>query len=54
VIILTSLIKQGRVIYTPADLCLKALLDKQGNYQLLQSFESSDPDSIYRYELFAR
>ena len=51
-IILTSLIEQGKVIYTPSDLCLRALLEKQKDYQLIQFFASDNPKSTYRYELF--
>ncbi|CAM4484985.1 MAG: hypothetical protein LEGION0403_FIIPPAGN_01607 [Legionella sp.] len=53
VIILTSLVEQGRVIYTPSDLCLKAALKKQDDYSLRQSFSTDDPNSTYRYELFS-
>lgn len=51
VIILTSLIENGRVIYTPSDACFKTLL-KQNNYQLQKTFESNNKNSSYRYELF--
>ncbi len=52
VIILTSLLKQGQVIYTPSDMCLKALLNNQNKYKLSREFSISSPDSSYRYELF--
>lgn len=49
VIILTSLIERGEVIYTPADACLKAFLSKSKNsYTLRHSFSTDE----YRYELF--
>ncbi|MDR3503811.1 MAG: protein LphB [Legionella sp.] len=53
VIILTSLVEQGRVIYTPSDLCLKSVLKNQNDYILRQSFSTDDPNSTYRYELFS-
>lgn len=52
VIILTSLIEQGRVIYTPSDVCLKKLLNKQDNYTLSQVYVTNNPDSSYRYEIY--
>lgn len=52
IIILISLIKQGKIRYTPSDLCLKALLSKQKVYQLTKTFFTGDVDSSYRYELF--
>ncbi|MCW8384976.1 protein LphB [Fluoribacter dumoffii] len=51
VIILTSLIKQGKIIYTPSDACLKEKLH-QYNYQLRATYVSNNPDSIYRYEIY--
>ncbi|MFI4919659.1 MAG: protein LphB [Legionellales bacterium] len=53
VIILTALIEHGSIIYTPGDVCLKALLKKQNQYKLMAQFRTSNPDSAYRYELFA-
>ncbi|MFJ1267187.1 protein LphB [Legionella lytica] len=53
VIILTSLVEQGRVIYTPSDLCLKAALKNQHDYTFRQSFSTDDLNSTYRYELFS-
>ncbi len=54
VIILTSLLKQGQVIYTPSDMCLKALLRDQNKYKLSRKFSINSPDSSYCYELFTR
>ncbi len=51
-IILTSLLKDGQVIYTPSDACLKTLLDKQNDYKLSKIFSVVNPDSEYRYEMF--
>jgi hypothetical protein len=51
IIILTSLIEKGRVVYTPSDACFKRLL-KQNNYELNTTFESNNKNSNYRYELF--
>ena len=53
VIILTSLVEQGKVIYTPSDLCLKSALENQDYYVLRHSFSTDDPNSTYRYELFS-
>lgn len=52
VIILTSLVEKGRVIYTPSDQCLKALLEKQHDYKLQKTFISNDANATYRYEVF--
>lgn len=52
VIILTSLTKEGQVIYTPSDQCLKSLLNDQKDYKLVASFFNGAQDSSYRYELF--
>lgn len=52
IIILTSLIKQGRVIYTPSDICLKEMLSKHHDYKLSKTYVSNNPDSIYRYEIY--
>ncbi|KTD48311.1 hypothetical protein [Legionella quateirensis] len=52
IIILTSLIKNGQVLYTPSDACLKVLLDNQSVYKLTNSFVAENPDSEYRYEMF--
>jgi hypothetical protein len=51
-IILTSLMNESRVIYTPSDQCLKDLLAKQNDYKLVKSFISHDLNSSYRYEVF--
>ncbi|MBN9225719.1 MULTISPECIES: protein LphB [Legionella] len=53
IIILTSLIKQGKVIYTPSDACLKTMLDKY-NYKLSTTFISNNIDSTYRYEVYEK
>ncbi|KTD06222.1 LphB [Legionella gratiana] len=52
VIILTSLIEQRKVIYTPSDVCLKKLLNKQNKYTLSQIYMTNNSDSIYRYEIY--
>jgi len=54
IIILTSLIENGKVIYTPSDVRFKVLLTQQSGYKLSETFSSKDPDSIYRYELFTQ
>lgn len=52
VIILTSLVEQGKVTYAPSDQCLKTMLDKQNAYQMAASFTAYNRESNYRYELF--
>ncbi|WP_454780686.1 protein LphB [Legionella sp. WA2022007384] len=51
-IILTSLIEQGRVIYTPSDVCLKTALSNNHDYKLSKTYVSNNRDSIYRYEIY--
>ncbi|MBI2786128.1 MAG: protein LphB [Legionella longbeachae] len=52
IIILTSLIEQGQIIYTPSDRCLRKLLLKQNEYKISNTFVTNSSKSIYRYELF--
>jgi len=52
IIILTSLIQDGEVIYTPSDVCLKTMLVSNKNYRLIKTFASNDSHSTYRYEMF--
>lgn len=52
VIILTSLIEEGKVLYTPSDVCLKTWLNQQHDYKFQHVFVSTDSSSTYRYELF--
>lgn len=52
VIILTSLSEAGKVIYTPADVCLKKMIKADSGYKLLNSFHLRDENALYRYELF--
>ena len=54
VIILTSLIEQGKVLYTPADVCLKQMIDETGNYKLSGRFSTQSLKTGYRYELFTK
>ncbi|WP_454785108.1 protein LphB [Legionella sp. WA2024007413] len=51
-IILTSLIEQGRVIYTPSDVCLKKALSNNHDYKLSKAYMTDNRDSIYRYEIY--
>lgn len=51
-IILTSLVADGKIIYTPSDNCLKLLLNQRGDYKLTKTFNADAQDSMYRYELF--
>ncbi|CEG57301.1 hypothetical protein [Legionella fallonii] len=52
IVILTSLLKQGQVIYTPSDVCLKQLLEGGNKYKLSKTISTDNQDSSYRYELF--
>ncbi|HHT0592605.1 TPA: hypothetical protein ACTXXA_001571 [Legionella anisa] len=54
IIILTSLIKQDEVIYTPGDVCLKTELSKYFNYKLSKTDVSIRSDLIYLYEIYER
>ena len=51
IIILTSLVEHGTVIYTPADACLNTQIRQRGDYKLTKYFESKTQESTYRYEL---
>lgn len=53
VIILTSLLEDGEVIYTPADACLSAKLARSKDYCLQRSFGTGDRHFLYRYEIFS-
>lgn len=52
VVILTSLIKQGQVIYTPADACLIQVLNRSTDYVLQESLRIGDNHSMYRYDIY--
>jgi hypothetical protein len=52
IIILTSLIKDGQVIYTPGDLCLKKSVVVDKKYKLSSIFTTRGKESMYRYDLF--
>jgi hypothetical protein len=52
VVILTALIEQGKVIYTPADACLAQKFSNGSGYCLQTQFSSNNPHSSYRYEIF--
>ena len=52
IIILTALIKNGQIMYTPSDKCLKPILNNQSRYKLSSVFSTRDQGSMYRYELF--
>lgn len=53
VIILTSLSEAEEVVYTPADVCLKKMVEADKAYKLINSFHLRDEKAQYRYELFA-
>lgn len=53
VIILTSLTKQGQVIYTPADACLIKVLHRSEDYSLQESLRIEDNQNMYRYDIYA-
>jgi hypothetical protein len=52
--ILTSLIENGEVNYTPSDFCLKKILKNNKNYKLINVISTQSPQSQYRYELFVK
>lgn len=52
IIILTSLIEKGNVIYAPSDSCLKERLKEHKDYKLENTYSTNAPDAQYRYELF--
>ena len=52
VIILTSLIEDGKVTYTPADACLSTKLVHNKAYCLRSSLVTSKKHAAYRYEIF--
>lgn len=54
IIILTSLSTPKKIRYTPADRCLKLMINNQGGYKLAKTWVSEHPDSAYRYELFTK
>jgi hypothetical protein len=53
VIILTSLLEEGKVTYTPADACLAAKLAHNKTYCLQRSLVTNQKNSAYRYEIFS-
>ncbi|KTD45315.1 LphB [Legionella quinlivanii] len=53
IIILTSLKQQGKIIYTPADACLKEALTQQSLYKYKAEFKTPDAADIYRYEIYS-
>jgi hypothetical protein len=54
VIILTALLEEGRVNYTPADACLALKLLHHKDYSRQTSFKTGSQYSFYRYEIFSR
>lgn len=52
VIILTSLLEDGKVTYTPADVCLSTKLAHNNGYCLQRNFGTGDRHYFYRYEIF--
>ncbi|KTD11219.1 hypothetical protein [Legionella jamestowniensis] len=52
VIILTSLKINGKIIYTPADRCLKQALEANKWYKSSAYFKSDSQNSSYRYEIY--
>jgi hypothetical protein len=54
VLILTSLIENGKIMYAPADACLVQKLMKDDHYQRKWSISTGDKHSIYRYEIFSK
>ncbi|STX28646.1 LphB [Legionella beliardensis] len=52
VIILTSLVEKGRVIYTPVDACLSNRLKTNKDYVYQTTLQTTDKDLRYRYEIY--
>ena len=52
VVILTALIDEGKVTYTPADICLAQKLNQNNQYCFMESFRTEGENSFYRYEIF--
>lgn len=53
VLILTSLVEEnGKVIYTPADLCLHNKLKQTNVYQFRAVFKANSQPHLYRYEIY--
>lgn len=52
VIILTSLIKNKYVEYTPADQCMAPILSASHAYQLQASLSTGNKSTFYRYEIY--
>jgi hypothetical protein len=52
VIILTSLIEKGHIIYTPADLCLSEKLQDSKLYKFRATYSVDEQQSSYRYEIY--
>ncbi len=52
VIILTALIENGQVLYTPTDACLVSSLVDSNDYHLQASLGTGDMHSYYRYEIY--
>ena len=54
VIILSSLVEQGRIIYSPADHCLQKRLVRNQDYFREHVLREKTSDSGYQYEVFVR
>ena len=52
VIILSSLVEQGKIIYSPADHCLKKRLVGNQDYRRDRVLQGKTSDSGYQYEVF--
>lgn len=53
IIVITSLVEAGTIVYTPSDMCIINLLNKQSQYKMVKAFSTENNESSYRYELFA-
>lgn len=53
IVILTALLDDGKVIYTPTDECLSVKLHRSKHYCFQTSFGTGNGHSFYRYEIFA-
>lgn len=52
IIILTSLVTEGRIIYSPTDVCLKKELKTSKSYTISTAYSVRNQKSSYRYEIY--
>jgi hypothetical protein len=52
IIILTSLIEQDHVVFTPSDACMASQLQTNTNYELKAIFNTGHQGNFYRYQIY--